>query len=236
MKKSEKLYLFITVFFVTNLVLANVLAPKIVCAPFFPSIPMSFTTLTYPLTFLVTDVVAEIWGLRRANTIVYLGFAMNVFTLVLIQAAMHTTPHPGWVAPNNPYGYQAVSEYQNAFGSVFSASFWLILGSMCAYLSSQLADIRIFHALRKLTKGKHLWLRNNLSTMTSQLIDTTVMCTIFLYIGLGLDKEVCLLMIVTDYTFRFIFALLDTPLCYLIVHSLKKVIAEETTVSPIPST
>jgi uncharacterized integral membrane protein (TIGR00697 family) len=93
---------------------------------------------------------------------------------------------------------------------------------MLAYLVAQLIDVRIFHYLKKITNGKKLWLRNNVSTMFSQLIDTIIVNSIFLYFGLNLSWDIILKIIIASYIFKIIIAAIDTPLVYLGVHFTKK--------------
>ena len=111
---------------------------------------------------------------------------------------------------------------QNAYESVFTLPGILIVASMTAYLVAQVVDVKIFHFLKSITSGKHLWLRNNLSTSVSQLIDTIIVNSIFLYIGLGLSFNIIFQIIVTTYVFKIIIALIDTPIVYLVVNLLKK--------------
>ena len=113
---------------------------------------------------------------------------------------------------------------QNAYESVFTLPGFLISASMLAYLVAQLIDVRIFHYLKKVTNEKKLWLRNNLSTMFSQLIDTIIVNSIFLYFGLNLDWDIIIKIIIASYLFKIIIALLDTPLVYIGVHYTRKYI------------
>lgn len=113
---------------------------------------------------------------------------------------------------------------QNAYESVFTLPGFLISASMLAYLVAQLIDVRIFHYIKKITNGKKLWLRNNISTMFSQLIDTIIVNTIFLYFGLNLQWDIIFKIIIASYIFKIIIAAFDTPLVYLGVHFFKKII------------
>ena len=94
---------------------------------------------------------------------------------------------------------------------------------MLAYLVAQLIDVRIFHYLKKITNGKKLWLRNNVSTMFSQLIDTVIVNSIFLHFGLNLSWDIIFKIIIASYIFKIIIAAIDTPLVYLGVHLTKKI-------------
>jgi queuosine precursor transporter len=222
-EKYEAVFIVLAVFFCVNLVLTNVVAGKLFQVPFFNDVALSVGDITYPITFLITDIVAEIWGKRRARFIVFMGFFMNVFMLGVVKIALRLTPHIYWVVPGNAYGYTSVEAYQSAFESVFGSSFFLILASMVAYLISQLIDVHIFHFFKRLTRGKMLWLRNNGSTMMSQVIDTFIFWTIFLYIGVGVEFATCLNVMIASYCFKWLLALCDTPFCYLGVWFIQRV-------------
>jgi uncharacterized integral membrane protein (TIGR00697 family) len=113
---------------------------------------------------------------------------------------------------------------QKAFESVFTLPGVLIFGSMTAYLAAQLLDVRLFHFWKRVTRGRHLWLRNNASTMISQLVDTIIVNSIFLGVGLGLDWTLVGKIIAASYFFKLLIALLDTPLCYLGVAAVRRMI------------
>ena len=98
----------------------------------------------------------------------------------------------------------------------------LIFASMSAYLVAQLIDIKVFHFIKKITKSKYLWLRNNLSTMFSQLIDTIIVNTIFLGFGMGIEYQIVCKIIIANYIVKIIFAMIDTPLVYFFVFIIKK--------------
>ena len=99
---------------------------------------------------------------------------------------------------------------------------WLVIGaSMTAYLAAQFLDIRLFHFWKRMTNGRHLWLRNNASTICSQLLDTVLVVSV-LFAGTWLDEKVSTAqvggMIVDGWTFKVLCALADTPICYVVVH------------------
>jgi hypothetical protein len=214
--------------FVVVLVLTNIIGVKLFLA--FPeSLPdglfgeaITLTTglITYPITFLLTDIVCEVYGRRRANLMVTTGFFMSLMSLVLIQIALALPGAPAWSATNP--NFPSVEAMQRAFESVFTLPGVLIFGSMTAYLAAQLLDVKLFHYWKEVTQGRHLWLRNNASTMTSQLVDTIIVNSIFLGFGLGLDWFVVVKIIVASYLFKLIIAALDTPFIYLGVAVLRR--------------
>ncbi|TNE74712.1 VUT family protein [bacterium] len=169
--------------------------------------------IAYPITFLATDLISELFGRKKAQMVVWIGFIMNIFML-LIMTANHWLP--------NSFG---VSGGLDLFEGVYEFMVGNTIGSMIAYLIAQTVDVRLFHFWKEFTKGKHLWLRNNGSTMVSQLVDSTAILTI-LYLAGNLGDAVnsvgaLIILIVNSYLFKFIAALLDTPFFYLGVKYLK---------------
>ena len=227
-QNNENTYSLLVAIFSAILVLTNIIGVKIFT--FAPDMfsnglfgnPITLTTgiITYPLTFLVTDIVSEIYGEKKATRMVFLGFIVSIISLFFIQLAVFLPGSNVWI--NSDLGYNTVLEMQNAYESVFTLPGILIVASMTAYLVAQVVDVKIFHFLKRITSGKHLWLRNNLSTSVSQLIDTIIVNSIFLYIGLGLSFNIIFQIIVTTYVFKIIIALIDTPIVYLVVNLLKK--------------
>lgn len=159
----------------------------------------SATVLAYSITFLMTDVISEVWGKKRANKIVFAGFVAIVIGYLLIKIAIVWPAAPFWAE-------------QAAFEKLFGVSLRIIVGGLIAYLVSQFHDVWAFHFWRGVTKGKHLWLRNNLSTLVSQFIDTTIFATIAFY---GITPLMPL--ILGHYVVKVGIALLDTPFAYLLV-------------------
>ena len=220
--RSEVAYLSITCAFVVVLVLTNIVGIKLFLLPPIlgsESLTLTCGLITYPLTFLFTDVVSEIWGKRRAELMVVLGFVCSLLMLVIVQIAVVLPGSPVWV--NGDLGFADVMEMQTAFESVFTLPSTLVLGSMTAYLLAQLLDVRLYHFWKRVTSGRHLWLRNNASTWVSQLVDTIVVNSIFLGWGMGVPWETVGEIIVSVYVCKLVLAALDTPLIYLVVSWLK---------------
>lgn len=175
------------------------------------SVPVG--VLAYPFTFLATDLISELFGRKKAQLVVWVGFAMNFFMLLLMSVG-HWLPNTGGVSGGLPL-----------FEGVYEFMVGNTIASMIAYLTAQTVDVRLFHFWKDLTGGKHLWLRNNASTMFSQLVDSTAILTI-LYMAGNLGDNVnsvatLIILIINSYLFKFFFALFDTPLFYLGVRFLK---------------
>ena len=202
MKRYEQLYAGFVAVFVTFVVLTNTVGVKLFTA-FGTVLPVSI--IWFPLTFLITDIVSEMYGARRARFLVIMGFCMSLLLLAFSLIGIRL--------PVAEF-YPLQEDYTNIFGPIWR----LLFGSMAAYLLAQLIDVRLFHFWKKLTKGKHLWLRNNASTMISQFIDTFTVNTIFLYknptIFTG-DFSDLMGVILGVYILKVAIAALDTPLCYL---------------------
>ena len=216
MSFKERLFLFLSGVFLTALVLGNVIGTTKFVNVFGLTVPAG--VLAYPFTFLATDLICELYGKKRAQTLVWTGFAMNFFMLGLMTLG-HFFPDAG-----------GVSGATSTFESVYQFMVGNVIASMIAYLVAQTVDVHMFHFWKKLTKGKHLWLRNNLSTTASQLVDTTAILTI-LYYANNLGNNVNTLgdllpLIYYSYLFKFFFALFDTPLFYLGVWALKPKVHE----------
>jgi len=170
--------------------------------------------LAFPVTFLATDLVSELFGRKRAQLLVWVGFFMNIFMIIVMSVN-------AWLP--NAFG---VSGGLELFDGVYSFFIGNTIASMLAYLTAQSIDVRLFHFWKDLTKGKHLWLRNNASTMISQMVDTVAIMSILYFAG-NLSESVntfgaLLILIVNAYLFKFFAALFDTPLFYAGVKLLRR--------------
>jgi len=191
------------------------------------SFALAVGVLPYPLTFLCTDLISEFYGRRRANFVVWVGLILNLWVIFILWL--------GGLLPGfgdlDPSGAPVLDEAGRApvFFEVRTLAFGAVAASMIAYLVAQFVDVHLFHFWKRLTRGKHLWLRNNGSTMVSQLVDTTavIMITHFYAKALPINSDQSLwpqllLFIATGYAFKFVVALLDTPLIYLAVAVLRR--------------
>ena len=218
--RSEKVYCVLISTFVVLLVITNIIGVKLFLA--FPAAipnglfgePITLTTglITYPLTFLLTDFVCEVYGRRRANLMVFTGFGLSILTLLFVQVALALPGAPAWSSGHEHF--RTIKEMQIAYESVFTLPGVLIFASMTAYLIAQLIDVRLYHFWKRVTSGRHLWLRNNASTMFSQLIDTIIVNSIFLKWGMGLEWQLVIQIIIAAYLFKILIAAIDTPLIY----------------------
>lgn len=204
MTRYEWIFLTLAGFFIASLVLANAMVFKFVdvSLPFIGIATISIGVLPYPITFLCTDLISELYGKKRADAVVLTGFLVSIYMLCLLQV--------GRVLPVSHLQDESI---QNHYMAVFGQSARAIFGSMVAYVTAQLVDVRLYHFWRRLTRGKHLWLRNNASTMLSQLIDTTAVVTI-LFFGIWSWNQIGAV-ILASYAYKLLVAAADTPLMYL---------------------
>ena len=196
----------LNVFFATALVIANVLAGKIVMIGIF-EIPAA--VITYAFTFLITDVIHERYGKNIAKQTILYGFAAQIFASIMILV--------GQFLPVAPYAAESQSAYEILLGK----NFRFVLASMAAYLVSQYVDVYIFSSIKKVTKSKQKWLRNNLSTASSQLLDTSIFISIAF---IGTVPNIWM-MILSQFVVKLIIALVDTPIFYLLTREKTNTVA-----------
>lgn len=205
------IYLILASMFIAALVASNLIFQK-----FFYWNPfglfrfeLSVGILPYPITFLITDIISEIYGRKKANQVVIAGIFASVFSMGIILVANYTP-----AISNSPINNEL-------FTKVFGLSPIAVLASMLAYLFAQFIDIRIFHFWKRVTNGKHLWLRNNFSTFSSQFIDTLTVLTLLCSFGV-LPWSLFNTLLISGFLFKIIIALLDTPILYFIVYLFRK--------------
>ena len=200
-EKSKKIYLYLAAIFIAALVVCNLIANKFITIDLgFKTFIISAGVLPYPITFLITDILSEIYGKKKTARIVWAGFGASLFVLGVLLLAQQFTAIAGSPVDDE------------TFNKVFGNSWRVIFASMTAYLCAQLIDVRIYHFWKEKTAGKHLWLRNNFSTVFSQLVDTTlVVCVLFL--GVRSHSEI-IQFILDGWLFKMLCAFIDTPLLY----------------------
>ena len=208
---ARKIYLYLAALFITSLVVSNLIFQK-----FFYWYPLEMSLfgvrlfelsvgiLPYPITFLITDLISEIYGQKRANEVVVAGIFASFFSIGILLVAS--------AAPAIP----ASPIDDTTFTQVFSLSPLAVLASMIAYLSAQFVDIRIYHFWKKLTQGKHLWLRNNFSTFASQIIDSATVILLLCLFGV-LPWSLFWGLTLSSIVFKILVAAIDTPFLYLFV-------------------
>ncbi|AZQ43323.1 queuosine precursor transporter [Nonlabens ponticola] len=211
LRLAHRIYLVLAALFICSLVVSNLIFQK-----FFYWNPfglfrfeISVGLLPYPITFLITDLVSEIYGRRKANDLVLAGIFASVFSLGII-----------YVADKAP-AIESSAIQDALFTKVFGATTLAVISSMMAYLFAQFVDIQIYHFWKRVTKGKMLWLRNNLSTFFSQFVDTMSVLLLLCYAEL-LPWEKFWPLLGAGFLFKVLVALLDTPLLYAGVYAFQR--------------
>lgn len=221
-RRRERVYLVMCGLFLGTLTMLNIIGvTRIVDLSFrMPlvgwHVPMQVAVgvLPYPMTFLCTDFISELYGQARANWLVFVGLLLNVWVIAVL-----------WLGGALP-GFETA---HGVFSGVRTATFGAVTASMIAYLAAQLVDVQLFHFWKRVTRGRHLWLRNNGSTMISQIVDTVAVILITHYWSHALPMKPeqsvssqLLTYIASGYVFKFVAALLDTIPFYLGCYSLSR--------------
>jgi len=218
-KRPQAFYFFLILagLFITSLVVSNLIFQKFFYwSPFgevnlfsSPLFELSVGILPYPLTFLITDLISEIYGKKMANKVVVVGIIASVFSLLIVYTASSVSATD----------WSPVSD--ELFSKVFGNTIVAVFSSMMAYLLAQFVDIQIYHFWKRLTKGRHLWLRNNFSTFSSQLIDTTSVVLLLCFFG-EIEWDRFMGLVLSGFLFKALIALLDTPILYLLVYGCRR--------------
>jgi uncharacterized integral membrane protein (TIGR00697 family) len=237
--KPTKLFIFFTAFFVANALIAECIGGKIFSLestlglkPFsfslFGQTGLSFSltcgVLLWPLEFVLTDVVNEFYGPKAVRRISYIAVALISYAYLMFFMAMNTSPATFWVSSNQSSG---VPDMQNAFSAVFGQGMRIIIGSLVAFLVSQIVDVTIFHRIKKITGEKHVWLRATGSTIVSQLVDSYIV--LFIAFAGKFSWQQILAIGMVNYTYKFIMAVGLTPLIYLMERRIEKYFGHELT-------
>jgi uncharacterized integral membrane protein (TIGR00697 family) len=234
--RRERVFLLLAGIFLGTLAMLNILGISRFIKLFeletgggFPLVfAIAIGVLPYPMTFLCTDFISEFYGRRRANFVVFVGLILNIWVVAIMWL--------GGVLPGfeqiNPATGEIVRDAAGrlpVFFEIRALTFGAVTASMIAYMAAQFCDVWVFHFWKRVTKGRLLWVRNNGSTMISQLVDTTAVILITHYYAhaLPINPELPVgrqlaLFIVTGYVFKFAVAAFDTIPFYIGVHYLRQ--------------
>lgn len=203
------------------------------------AVTVAVGVLPYPLTFLCTDLISELYGKERANHVVWVGLLLNLWVLFVVWLGGVL---PGFEATDPATGelLRDAAGRLPVFFEIRSLTFGAVTASMLAYLMAQFVDVYLFHFWKELTNGKHLWLRNNGSTLVSQLVDTiaVVLITHFLAgaLPINTDQELwpqLIRFMGYGYLFKLVAALLDTGPFYLGVFWLSNYLGLESPIAKV---
>jgi len=227
--RPTRLFIILGGFFVANAIIAEMIGVKIFSledtlgiqkADFsllnadHLSFSLSVGVLPWPVIFVTTDIINEYYGVKGVRFLSLLTAVLIAFAFIVFYFAIHTSPDTSyWLTSNTSAG---VPDMQAAFTSIFGQGMNIIVGSLTAFLVGQIADAFIFRRIKFLTGEKRIWMRATLSTLVSQLIDSFIVTYIAFYIFRGVSFGQCTAWAITAYTYKFVIAILFTPVVYLI--------------------
>jgi len=239
-ERRERVFLVLAGFFLCAMTLLNVVG----ITRFVQLGPMALAVgvLPYPLTFLCTDLISELYGRRRANFLVWVGFTLNFFILGMLWLgnlipAVPTETQPPWqviqlaesiALPNGEVMTGSVELFQLLYACTSGAVF----ASMMAYIAAQFCDVQLFHFFKRLTKGRHLWLRNNFSTLTSQMVDSIMVISVTFgaaFFAGSITFGAMMVLMGSNYLFKMCVALADTLPFYYLTSKLRRYLEIDTT-------
>jgi len=231
-KRREIVFILLSGFFLGTLAILNILgiSRQIDLSFYLFGIKIPFIVfvgvLPYPITFLCTDFISELYGKKRAQMVVWTGLVLNIWVLLILWIGGVLPPHPELGPDNLPLQ----GDSQRTFFQIRQWTFGATIASMIAYLTAQFVDVHVFHYFKKKTKGKALWLRNNGSTLTSQMVDSIAVVSItwfFAKSAIHIEPgetatHAVMILIFSNYIFKMVSALLDTIPFYLGTRFLSK--------------
>ena len=226
--KPTKLFVGFAAFFVANALIAECIGGKLFSLEkifggvsanitLFGQSGLSFTltcgVLLWPLEFILTDIVNEFYGPKAVKQISYIAVGLIGYAFLMFYIAMRVPASDFWIGSKKDSG---IPNMQDAFTGIFGQGMWIILGSLTAFVVSQLVDVTVFHRIKRITGEKWVWLRATGSTLVSQLVDSFVVLFIAFKIGNGWSWQLVLAICLVNYTYKFTMAIVLTPLIYLI--------------------
>ena len=204
-KTVSRLFMCIGIIFGTCLLLSNLIAGKMWAVT--ENIPLPAAVILFPLTYIIGDAFTEVYGFKKARTIIWLGFACSFFA-VLIYLITIVLPHPGYW------------ENQDAYATVMGTTPRVAVASFAGYLFGEFSNSIILSKLKVATKGKNLWIRTILSTVVGEGLDSVIFIMISFW-G-TMDNSVVLQMILFQYLFKVAYEVIFTPVTYAVVKIIKK--------------
>ena len=217
--KLNKIFIILSGVFITNAIIAEILGTKIFDISLFKEFSLSVGVVIWPVVFITTDIINEYFGKKGVKTISYFTIILILYVFLIIYLSTKLTPNSYWIDINKMDNTGNPFNINFAYNIIFLQSTGIIIGSVIAFLIAQLLDVFIFQKIKKITKGKLIWLRATGSTLISQFIDSFIVLIIAFYFlapeGKAWSINQVLNVGVDNYTFKFIVAILITPLIYL---------------------
>lgn len=244
--KATRLYILLGCFFIANAIIAEVIGVKLFSLEktigsgpldltiFGHSFSFNLTAgvLLWPVVFIMTDIINEYFGMKGVRFLSFIAAGLIAYTFLMFQGAIALAPADFWV---ENYRNQHINNADDAYRIILGQGSWIIIGSLAAFLVGQILDVVVFHSIKKATGERAIWLRATGSTLVSQLIDSFVVLFIAFYIGprvsanqgepwsLNLVLAIC----VGNYIYKFIVAIVMTPVIYLAHHFIEKFLGKE---------
>lgn len=240
--KPTKLFVGFAAFFVANALIAECIGTKIFSLEkLFGAEPLSFSllgepglalsltcgVLLWPLEFVMTDIINEYYGPKAVRRISYIAVGLISYAFIMFYMAMSVPPADFWYGTGVQDG---VPDMSKAFNSIFGQGMWIIVGSLTAFLVSQVVDVMVFHQIKKKTGEKKIWLRATGSTLVSQFVDSFIVLYIAFHIGKDWSMQKVLAIGMVNYAYKFTVAILLTPLIYFMHRVIENYVGKETAV------
>jgi queuosine precursor transporter len=237
--KPTRLFVFFTAFFVANALIAECIGTKLFSLEkligtqpanitMFGQSGLAFTltcgVLLWPLEFVMTDIINEFYGPKAVRRISFIAVGLISYAFLMFYLAIHVPAADFWVTSRTKQG---IPDMQNAFDSVFGQGMRIIVGSLVAFLVSQIVDVTVFHKIKQRTGEKHVWLRATGSTVVSQLVDSYIVLFIA-FSGIFTWQQI-LAIGMMNYTYKFLMALILTPVIYLVEGRIERYFGPELT-------
>jgi len=235
--KPTRLFVFFTAFFVANALIAECIGTKLFSLEkllgthpanitMFGQSGLAFTltcgVLLWPLEFVMTDIINEYYGPKAVRRISIIAVALISYAFLMFYLAIHVPAADFWITSRTKAG---IPDMQNAFDSVFGQGMRIIVGSLVAFLVSQFVDVTVFHKIKERTGEKYVWLRATGSTVVSQLVDSYIVLFIA-FSGIFTWQQI-LAIGMMNYTYKFLMALVLTPVIYLVEGRIEKYLGHD---------
>jgi queuosine precursor transporter len=235
--KPTRLFVFFTAFFVANALIAECIGTKLFSLEkllgvqpanitLFGQSGLAFTltcgVLLWPLEFVMTDIINEYYGPKAVRRISFTAVALISYAFLMFYLAIKVPAADFWKTSRTNQG---IPDMQNAFDSIFGQGMRIIIGSLVAFLVSQIVDVTVFHKIKKRTGEKHVWLRATGSTVVSQLVDSYIV--LFIAFSGIFSWQQILAIGVMNYTYKFMMALILTPVIYVVEGRIEKYLGPE---------
>lgn len=246
--KAHRLFLVLGGFFITNALIAEFIGVKLFSLeqslgfePFswsmFGQDGLGFTltagVVLWPVVFVMTDVINEYFGQKGVKLLSNMAVVLILYSFLMVYFAINLNPDDWWQAesglatdPQAPAG-QSIADMDFAFRKLFGQGLWIIIGSVTAFLVGQIVDVYVFHRIRRVTGEKKVWLRATGSTLVSQFIDSYIVLFIAFYVGAGWSWQRVLAIGLVNYLYKFVVAVLLTPVIYGAHHVIDRYLGKE---------